>query len=272
MTEPFLTYRLPFWAEALAHFCQHLSAAKRLAFLLRKPVLALGREVVDIEVLGTRFRLYPGDNLSDKRLLCTPYMLDGRERALLADDMPEGGWLVDVGANIGGYALQLVRTRPDIQVLCLEPDPDMSDRLTANIAFNHFEQRVRVERAAVTEKPAEVQLFRNKGNRGQNSLMPDMGTERDEAISVSGKPLLALFDGYGIQRPAALKLDIEGFEHVVLRGFFREAPKDRWPRLIQLEQYRREPFNDAVELVLSKGYQLRLRTRMNVILELTGES
>ena len=42
MTEPFNTYRLPFWAEALARFCQHLSLAKRLAFVLRKPVLALG--------------------------------------------------------------------------------------------------------------------------------------------------------------------------------------------------------------------------------------
>lgn len=271
MSSPFFTYRLPAWAELLARFCQHLSAAKRLAFVLRRPVLALRREVVDIEVLGVRFRLYPGSNLSDKRLLCTPYMLDGKERALLAGQMPENGWLVDVGANIGGYCLQLAHVRPDIRVLCVEPDPDMADRLVANIGFNQLDERVQLERSAVTEQPAEVQLFRDKTNRGQNSLLAETVTERDDTIKVPGKPLLALFDAYGIERPAALKLDIEGFEHAVLRGFFAQAPQQRWPLLVQLEQRRREPLNEAVELLLARGYRIRLRTRMNVILELPAD-
>lgn len=267
--EAFATYSLPGWAERLARFCQRLPGGwfgTRLAFLLRKPVLGLHRPVVDIRVQGLRFRLYPDTNLSDKRLLCTPKMLDGRERRMLAEQLPQGGWLVDIGANVGGYGLLLAEARPDLRLLCVEPDPDMADRLEANIALNDLGRRVRVERAAVTAQAGEVQLYRDSRNRGQNSLLTVAEGQRDDVITVPAKPLLALLDEWQIARPVALKLDIEGFEHAVLQGFFDQAPPQRWPQFIQLEQRRKAELNPAVRLVMAQGYVVRLRTRMNVIL------
>jgi FkbM family methyltransferase len=261
---------LPGWAEGLAKFCQRLPSGwlgTRLAFLLRKPVLALHRPVVDIPVQGVRFRLYPDSNLSDKRLLCTPSMLDGVERRMLAPVIPQNGWLVDIGANIGGFGLLLAAARPDLRVLCVEPDPDMAARLKANIGFNNLAPRVLVEESAVTAEPGEVQLYRDSRNRGQNSLLAVAEADRDDVITVPAKPLLALLDEYAIARPAVLKLDIEGFEHAVLEGFFEEAPASRWPQFIQLEQRRKTELNAAVQLVMRQGYAVRLRSRMNVVLE-----
>jgi len=254
--------------------CQRIPSTglgRRLAFLLRKPVLALRREVVDIAVLGVNFRLCPTQNLSDKRLLCTPGMLDGVERAFFARELPRESWLIDIGANIGGYALQLAGQRPDLHLHCVEPDPELAARLRANISFNNFAQRVAVSEVALAPEPGEVTLFRDARNRGKNSLLEGAADVQGEAVTVPALTLLQLLDRCGAQGEVALKMDIEGFEFDVLRAFLRNAPLSRRPRWVQLEQYRKQPLNRAVELLLADGYEIRLRTRMNVIMRRVGD-
>ncbi|MCG8426825.1 MAG: FkbM family methyltransferase [Chromatiales bacterium] len=273
--QPFGYYALPGWAEALARLCHRLPAnwlGRRLGFILRRPVIALKSEVVDLSVMGTSFRLYPENNLSDKRLLCTPNILDGDERVFLADSMAQGSWLIDVGANIGGYSLLLCKQRPDIRVLVIEPDPDMAARLQYNIELNGLSDRVRLAQVAITDSPATVELYRDPVNRGKNSLLQGGGMQQGDSIEVVGLPLHALFIEYQIASPEAIKLDIEGFELPVLRGFFESVDQAYWPRLIQIEQHRRQvELNDAVQLAMEEGYQIRLHTRMNVILERSPE-
>lgn len=268
--QAFLSYRLPRWAESLAYLCQKIPTnglGRRLVFLLRKPVLALKRDVVDIAVLGVNFRLYPSTNLSDKRLLCTPGMLDGVERDFFARELPSDSWLIDIGANIGGYALQLAGQREDLRIHCVEPDPEMASRLRSNIAFNAFESRIAVSEVAMAPESGEVTLYLDAANRGKNSLLQQSG-EQGESVSVPALTLEQLLEKSGAQGDIALKMDIEGFEHDVLAVYVANVPEGRWPRWVQLEQYRKEPLNQSVELLLAQGYQIRMRTRMNVILEL----
>jgi FkbM family methyltransferase len=270
VTEKFGYFALPRWASWLAGIGHRLPQGwlgRRLGFLLRKPVLGLGKEPVDVQVQGTRLRLYPRQNLSDKRLLCTPNLLDGRERKFMTETLPSGGWVIDIGANIGGYALLLARARADLRFLCVEPDPDMAERLRANIAFNDLDDRVSVELCAVTGVASDVRLFRDDVNRGRNSLIRDKVPEETDSIVVEGRTLLGLMDAHGIDVPLLVKLDIEGFELDVLKGFLQTVSPSRRPLFIQLEQHRKEPLNEAVCYALSQGYLQRMRTRMNVVLE-----
>lgn len=269
---PFGTFALPAWAAFLVRLCQRLPVTgigKRLAFALRKPVLLyVGARAVDADVRGARFRLWPRQNLSDKRLLCTPDLLDGAERAFLARALPSGGVLLDVGANIGGYGLLVAAARPDVRVVFVEAEPTLAARLRANIAFSGFAARCPVVEAAATPAPGTVALRIDEVNRGRNSVSATRDVSGAKTIDVPGLTLRQLIEERAGGRVDALKMDIEGYEHPVLAAFYAEAPRARWPRLVQIEQHRKEPDNDAVCLVRDRGYREVLRTRMNVILEL----
>ena len=59
--------------------------ARRFAFALRRLVTArLRGRPLDVEALGARFRLYPFNNMCEKRILFTPQYFDPTERAALA--------------------------------------------------------------------------------------------------------------------------------------------------------------------------------------------
>lgn len=254
-------------------FCQRLpdnGVGRRLAFALRRLVLRRNRTIYDVEVLGSRWRLYPHDNLSDKRLLCTPWMLDGLERAFLVEHLPPAATVVDVGANIGGYALLLAHARPDIRILMIEPDPVMLARLRCNTALNAMQARCRVMPVAITGSPGEVVLDIDPVNRGRSHVGND-GAGREQ-LHVPGITLAMLLDEAGIARPDLIKLDVEGHEQVALEGLFRECPPERWPRFLQIEQYRGRPDNAAVQLACERGYGVVLRTRMNLLLSRTNSA
>jgi FkbM family methyltransferase len=266
--DPFGLHRLPPGMELLARCCRLLPdnwSGRRIAFLLRKPVLRVAGRCVDCTVDGANFRLYPVGNLSDKRLLCTPAMLDGAERRFFSRRLPPAGWVIDAGANIGGYSLLLAVARPDLRFLAIEPDLELAARLKTNIGFNPLAARISIATCAVTETDGPVKLDRDRINLGRNRIISAAAPPGDAAGEVSGYSLLTLLEQYGIDRPAALKLDIEGHEFAVLKGFFAQAPASRWPEFIQLEQYRRAAPTAAGNLVREQGYAPCLRGRMNII-------
>jgi len=122
---------------------------KKIAFIARKPVLKLNSDPMDVCVKGLRLRLYPSANLSDKRLLSTPFLLDGVERQHLAELLPPEAHVVDVGANVGGYSILLLQQRPDLHVLAIEADPRLAARLSDNLKLNDLQNHCTVRGPSV---------------------------------------------------------------------------------------------------------------------------
>lgn len=268
-SRPFGKDGLPWWARSLVHLCQMLPGngfGKKAAFLIRKPVLKWNAGPMDVFVNGLRCRLYPHQNLSDKRLLTTPHLLDGVERAFFQKRLSPRAVVVDIGANMGAYTMLLLRERPDLHVLAIEPDPGLAKRLADNLRLNRLNDRCDLHVVAITDKPGRVRLFQHPENQGKNSLVP-VAEHTSTGIEVDGQPLLSVLDCKQIKRAELLKIDVEGHEHPLLSAFFTTAPLDRWPVYIQIEQYRNEALNDAVNLCIAHGYQIVIRSRMNVVLQ-----
>ena len=115
-------------------------SGRRFAFALRAiGVRALAGRPLDVESLGTRMRLYPGNNVAEKNLLFTPQYFDPEERRFLAERLGTGFVFVDVGANVGGYALFAATLGgPKARILAVEPQADIFERLSFNIRQNSF--------------------------------------------------------------------------------------------------------------------------------------
>jgi hypothetical protein len=66
----------------------------------------------------------------------------------------------------------------------------------------------------------------------------------------------------------ALKIDVEGFEDVILSPFFRDAPPQMLPGLIIIEDCRNSWKADLMSIMADKGYAIVARSKLNFILRL----
>ncbi|WP_311274728.1 FkbM family methyltransferase [Methylobacterium sp. WCS2018Hpa-22] len=243
-------------------------AGRRLGFLLRRlAITMLQGQPLDVERFGARMRLHPYNNNCEKKVLFTPQFFDPEERALLESRLQPGCTFLDIGANIGAYALSVAAfAGPRARILAVEPQPDIFDRLTYNIAQNPF-GTVKAVACAVADKAGELTLFVDPRNRGESSLKI-VGTNEGAQIRVPAVTLLGLAQGEGITRIDAIKLDVEGAEDLILEPFFREAPVSLHPRLLLIEDGTAQWQINLVGLLESRGYRQIARTRLNLIFEL----
>jgi hypothetical protein len=64
----------------------------------------------------------------------------------------------------------------------------------------------------------------------------------------------------------ALKIDVEGFEDIILGPFFRDAPQTMWPRMIVIEDQRASWAFDLMAMLETKNYRVATRSKQNLIL------
>ena len=141
-----------------------------------------------------------------------------REMALAA----AGGTVLDLGANVGLFSLymaSLART-----VYALEPSPEHFHALCEVLRTTGVRNVVPIQKAVwIANGPKR---FYQNENRTADSFFP-IGPRA--AISVECIRLQQLFDDYGIDEAALVKMDIEGAEVDILRdaGFPEAARRIR---------------------------------------------
>ncbi|NJO54753.1 MAG: FkbM family methyltransferase [Bacteroidales bacterium] len=248
---------------------------RRVAFALRRLVtMRLAGRPLDVESMGACFRLYPFNNVCEKRILFTPQYFDPAERAALGAfvDRRVGGGLdvtfVDIGANIGGYSLFVAaRTKGRGRLLAIEPQPVVFDRLCFNIGANPG-CGVKALSIAAADREGPLTLFLAPRNKGESSVKM-LGFEAGEggSVTVPAAPLDRILDSEGIETVDAMKIDVEGAEDLVLLPFFRSAPPARWPALLILANRPDLWHSDLDALLREHGYVLRSRSRLKRLYE-----
>jgi FkbM family methyltransferase len=242
-------------------------ASRRLAFLLRRlAVRKLNGAPVDVETLGARMRLYPYNNVCEKRILFTPQYFDPEERKILEARISDGFAFVDIGANVGAYSLFVAaRAGGSARILAVEPQPEIFDRLTYNISQNPF-GTVKAIACAVADKTGELTLFLDPRNKGESSVKI-VGSVQAGSVRVPAVTLVDLLGQESFSRVDAIKLDVEGAEDLILDPFFRDAPTSLYPSLIIVEDGTRQWQTDVPKMLREKGYREVARTRLNLIFE-----
>ena len=167
---------------------------------------------------GLRFRVRPRDAVGRtimRRRAYEPQMTDW----LLAN-LGKGsqGIFVDVGANLGWFTLQAARHERVQRVVAIEPDAVNHGLLQANISRNPSRAPVDAVLCALGAASGLARLQRYKGsNLGRHSLLKDYGhggswvpierlDELLQRMQLAEAPI------------AAMKIDVEGYEPLVLAG------------------------------------------------------
>lgn len=255
-----------------ARLCSSDWGGRRLAFALRAVgVRALRGRPLDVEAFGARMRLYPGHNVAEKNLLFTPQYFDPDERRFLAARLGPDFVFIDVGANVGGYALFAAGLGgAGARVLAIEPQADIFERLSFNIRQNGF-TNVKALELAVADRDGEITLFVDDANKGETSMRLVGTRGAGAAVKVPAKALGTIVAEEGLDRIDAVKLDVEGAEDLILETFFRDVPPRHWPRLLVVEDAPGRWAIDLPALIAAQGYGVALKTRTNVVYERPGD-
>jgi FkbM family methyltransferase len=243
-------------------------AGRRVALMLRRLAMKTLKGLpLDLETFGVRMRLYPYKNVCERRILFTPQYFDADEIKILTSRITDGFTFIDVGSNVGWYALSVAREAGTVptRILAVEPQPEIFDRLIYNIRQNPS-CTIKAVDCAVADKTGELTLFLDPLNRGEASLKI-VNSSQTDAIRVPAVTMLELLNREGLARVDAIKLDVEGAEDLVLDPFFRDAPAALYPSLFIIANVPERWQSDVVKLLKSKGYRQILANKMNLVFE-----
>jgi len=128
------------------------------------------------------------------------------ERSIIMRLVRPGLGAVDVGANIGYFALMLAnQIGPGSEVICIEPEPANLIELRRNIEANHLTNVIVLAAAAAAEDGSAELL------RGINGQVVPLGHGEIRVRTLALDSLADRAIGF-------IKIDVEGYELEVLRG------------------------------------------------------
>ena len=138
------------------------------------------------------------------------------------DEKIDPAVIIDVGANKGQFAVSAANIFPNCKVFSFEPDPEVYSKLVKNTASY---DTVTCFQTALGNSEGEIEFNRNSYSLSSSILpMTDdhlrafpKATEK-ETISVPLTTLDTIANELELTRPVLLKLDVQGYEKLVLEG------------------------------------------------------
>ena len=131
--------------------------------------------------------------------------------------MPAAAAFVDLGCNVGYFSCLYRRRRPDGRLLAIDANPRMAETCRENLALNGAaDAAASVLHSAVGPERGAAILSIPRHGASLGTLGQPLADA--ETITVPMDTLESLLDARGFPAVDLLKMDVEGFEPVILRS------------------------------------------------------
>ncbi len=143
------------------------------------------------------------------------------EHAALLATLPPPRTVLDIGANVGQFALLALRAFPEARIHSFEPIPKAADTFAA---ATRGEARVTLHRTALGRAASEAEIHLTAALDSSSLLAPGLqsrifpGTDAVGTITVPVARLDAVLAPDTLEGPVLMKIDVQGFEAEVLAG------------------------------------------------------
>lgn len=194
-----------------------------------------------------------------------PRAIEPVTTAYLLEHLRPGDVFADIGTNVGYMSfLAAHHVGPSGAVWSFEPNPRLVGLIQESVRRNRFEGRVYPVAVALAEADDPGRPFYvsdEPTNSGLSSLIPDPDhqTLGRMDMGVPLKVLVTTLDTFAVQRQIerldAVKIDVEGAEHLVVEGM-RESLARLRPRFVICETALDSPAAGALERAGYRGRML----------------
>lgn len=194
---------------------------------LTRLIFGVGGGPLDIGFRGARYRIRRENNLIEYGLLLVPDY-NAKDIDFLLEGAGEGANFVDLGSNIGLYALPLAVACPMGRVVAVDANAKMVEELIWNAEATGLSNLTAVH-AAVSDTDGRADLLIRKDD------LAIVSVEESATGPVPMRKLVAVLAEVGLDAVYGLKIDIEGHEDRALVPFLDEGPAHLMPRRIVIE-------------------------------------
>jgi FkbM family methyltransferase len=189
----------------------------------------------------------------------------------LTDWLQPGDWCIDVGGNVGRYALRMSELVGDSgHVVVFEPLTRSFDLLTHFVEKGHY-RNITLINAAATDRPRLIAISPNSTPHSIPYIFDtNTGTRIGGVCQANGERKLALtIDSLGLtERIKLIKIDVEGHELAVCKGMTGILQRDH-PFLV-IEDHRID--TGVTEFLAQFGYDAHRLSETSRNLMFTGRA
>ena len=208
-----------------------------------------GKNVIVKEIQRNKMYLNPTGSDISTELLVRGIHEKGATR-IFREELKEGMHVVDIGANIGYYALieaQIVSTKG--KVYAIEPEPNNFELLNKNVKINDFTDIIETFQMAIADKDGHSKLYLS-GKSNLHSLLPNSENEDGYCIVETTTLDNFLWDKYPVD---FIRMDVEGFEYEVIEGATKTLEREGPLKLfIEFHPYALETRDLSLKMLLKK--------------------
>ena len=175
---------------------------------------------------------------------------EAREIAALRTYVPDGGFVIDVGANVGFFTERFARWVGSAgRVVAIEPEEVNFAELVRRLEVKHLAERVEARREVADAQTGTTHLVVNTDHPG------------DHRIGETGEPVAAItLDEVAPtgRRVALIKIDVQGAEIRVLAGARKILARDKPALFVEIEPAGLAHFGGSIDVLLgalaAEGY------------------
>lgn len=181
--------------------------------LLKSPgtAVAFARYQLKPEKQYEGFRL--GNFSCFSEYLNSNFLSSAEQCLLTTHSFPEGD-VLDVGAHIGFVSLLMARRYPDRIIHAFEGSPSTHESLVGNLKLNGMKS-VNAYNVAIADHEGRLDFEADPRYRATNGIALESDTHK---VSVPCVTIDDFVRRQNINQIALLKIDVEGYEDVVLKG------------------------------------------------------
>ena len=159
---------------------------------------------------GTKLIIHPGESGLTQNAYCGLH--EHVEMLFMLHVLRPDDLFIDIGANVGSYTV-LASGVVGCQSISFEPVPMTFDRLGDNIALNRLGSKVKMYQMAPGDAVGKVQITLD-----ENCTNHIRSNAESADASTAEVPIQVLDQVVRGMSPCLLKIDVEGYETLVIRG------------------------------------------------------
>lgn len=175
------------------------------------------------------------------------------------------GVVLDIGANIGSYAVPLAKRFKHLDFYSFEPQRIVFYQLCANTVINGLEN-LRPINKGLGDEQVEIEAitpnYMTETNIGAFSLDAEVHKNNNQCSSqgMLEKIQINRLDDYRFKNVRLIKIDVEGLEMAVIKGGLETIQANNYPPIIfetwSIMDWYQERRKELLEYVESLGYQI----------------
>lgn len=164
-----------------------------------------------------------------------------------------GDTVIDIGANIGLFAVYAASRSGHGQVYSFEPCGANFARLVYHQQHNRL-SNLHIINKGISDRAETVELYLTDENCGAHSMMPAFARGREKHESIECISLQQVFDEYTIDHCHYLKLDCEGAEAKIISAL----PSEYYQRIdrIAMEYHPNVDVSELASILHDHGFQV----------------